>query len=165
MADHIERYQQRGFDVASVWSMRDRAEVLFSKPLGRKTAVATGTFDATTWNMDESLDLSGTGRFVGGGYVPEKDGLVRHFVQDRRVTGYQYDGVTGVFPRAVDDRGQLGGVGFVGLGAPPETEQTCAACVALNERGQQGYRALWAAVGPGYKFDRRMDVVLERYRP
>ena len=105
------------------------------------------------------------GRLVGGAYAREEGALVRHFVQDRRLAGYRYDGVTGVFPRSTDDRGQLGGVGFVGFGPPPETEQTCAACLALNERGAEGYRAVWAAVGPGYKFDRRMEVVLEAYRP
>ena len=57
--------------------------------------------------------------------------------------------------RSLDDRGQLGGVGFVGLGPPPETEQACVACTALNERGAQGYRAIWAAVGPGHRFERR----------
>ncbi len=162
--DHIERQRRRGFEVEALWSMRDRAELLFIRPLGRRAAPAEA-HRGTTWNLDETLDVTGDGRLVGGAYAREEGALVRHFVQDRRVTGYRYDGVTGVFPRSIDDRGQLGGVGFVGLGAPPETEQTCAACLALNERGAEGYRAVWAAVGPGYRFDRRMDVVLEAFRP
>jgi hypothetical protein len=165
LADHIEKYEKRGFEVEAVWSMLDRAEVLFIKPVGRRAAVTGTPFNATTWNLDETLDVFGTGRFVGGGYAREEGKLVRHFVQDRRVTGYQYEGVTGVFPRSLDDRGQLGGVGFVGFGPAPETEQTCAPCVALHERGQEGYRAVWAAVGPGYKFERRMEIVVERHRP
>ena len=162
--DHIERQRQRGFEVEALWSMLDRAELLFIRPLGRRAAPPEGQ-RGTTWNLDETLDVTGDGRLVGGAYARDAGVLVRHFVQDRRLAGYRYDGVTGVFPRSIDDRGQLGGVGFVGFGPPPETEQTCAACLALNERGAQGYRAVWAAVGPGYKFDRRLEVVLESFRP
>lgn len=162
--DHIERQRKRGFEVEALWSMLDRAELLFIRPLGRRAAPPEA-HRGTTWNLDETLDVMGDGRLVGGAYAREEGELVRHFVQDRRLTGYRYDGVTGVFPRSLDDRGQLGGVGFVGFGPPPETEQTCAACLALNERGAEGYRAVWAAVGPGYRFDRRMEVVLESFRP
>lgn len=162
--DHIERQRRRGFEVEALWTMLDRAELLFIRPVGRRAAPPEG-HRATTWNLDETLDVTGDGRLVGGAYARDEGALVRHFVQDRRLAGYRYDGVTGVFPRSIDDRGQLGGVGFVGFGPPPETEQTCAACLALNERGAEGYRAVWAAVGPGYKFDRRMEVVLEAYRP